>query len=320
VLSRTADHVYWLGRYAERAEDLARTLDVQYRLSLLPRKLTSEGVGWSRTLATLNLLDDYAARFGDDFEAHHVIDFLAFDRDNPSSIMNCLRAARENARAVRGTISSEMWETFNSTWLEARANAPTRYTTRNIAEFIEWVKYRAHLARGVVLGSMLRDEAYHFMQMGTFLERADGVARLLRIRLACEATDNDGEPATHDYLPWTVLLRALSAYEIFRRVSRGRVTPLHVVEFAAFRPDVPRSLLRSAELVFDNLDAVTNAQSGETQRRAGVLHAMLRFGTLDTLDTPGVLGADALLQDVIARVWDLNDRIGRDFLGHVVPA
>jgi len=320
VLSRTADHVYWLGRYAERAEDLARTLDVQYRLSLLPRKLTSDGVGWSRTLATLNLLDDYAARFGDDFEAHRVIDFLAFDRDNPSSIMNCLRAARENARAVRGTISSEMWETFNSTWLEARANAPTRYTTRNIAEFIEWVKYRAHLARGVVLGSMLRDEGYHFMQMGTFLERADGVARLLRIRLACETTDNDGEPVTHDYLPWTVLLRALSAYEIFRRVARGRITPLAVVEFAAFRPDVPRSLLRSAELVFDNLDAVTNAQSGETQRRAGVLHAMLRFGTLETLDTPGALGADALLADVIERVWDLNDRIGRDFLGHLVPA
>ena len=317
MLSRTADHVYWLGRYAERAENLARTLDVQYRLSLLPRKATSEGVGWSRTLATLNLLDEFAARCGDDFDAHRVIDFLAFDRENPSSILNCLRAARENARAVRGSISSEMWETFNTTWLEARGNAPTRYTTRNIAEFIEWVKYRAHLARGVVLGSMLRDEGYHFMQMGTFLERADGVARMLRIRLACETTDNDGEPATHDYLPWTVLLRALSAYEIFRRLSRDRVTPLHVVGFAAFRHDVPRSLLRSAELVFDNLSAVSNARSGETQRRAGVLHASLRFGTLDTL---GDVGADNLLADVIARVWDLNDRIGRDFLGHVVPA
>jgi uncharacterized alpha-E superfamily protein len=317
VLSRTADHVYWLGRYAERAENLARTLDVQYRLSLLPRKAASEGTGWDRTLATLRLADEFAARCGDDFEAHRVIDFLAFDRDNPSSILSCLRAARENARAVRGTISSEMWETFNSTWLEARNTAPSRFTARNVAEFIEWVKYRAHLARGVVLGSMLRDEGYHFMQMGTFLERADGVARLLRIRLACEATDNAGEPVTHDYLPWTVLLRALSAYEIFRRVSRDRVTPLHVIEFTAFRPDVPRSLLRSAELVFDNLDAVANTHSGETQRRAGVLHAMLRFGTLETL---GAAGADAFLQDVCSRVWDLNDRIGRDFLGHYVPA
>ena len=219
---------------------------------------------------------------------------------------------------MRGTISSEMWETFNSTWLEARSTAPSRFTARNVAEFIEWVKYRAHLARGVVLGSMLRDEGYHFMQMGTFLERADGVARLLRIRLACEATDNAGEPVTHDYLPWTVLLRALSAYEIFRRVSRDRVTPLHVIEFAAFRPDVPRSLLRSAELVFDNLDAVANTQSGETQRRAGVLHAdaALRHardaGRRRRRRLPAGRAA--------ARVWDLNDRIGRDFLGHDVPA
>jgi uncharacterized alpha-E superfamily protein len=314
MLSRTADHVYWLGRYAERAENLARTLDVQYRLSLLPRSSLAENTGWGRTLATLSLADGYSASFGDSFEAHHAIDFLAFDRDNPSSILSCLRSARENAHAVRGTISSEMWETFNATWIEARGNAPTRFTARNVAEFIEWVKYRAHLARGVVLGSMLRDEGYHFMQIGTFLERADGVARLLRIRLACEATDNTGEPVTHDYLPWTVLLRALSAYEIFRRVSRDRVTPMHVIEFAAFRPDVPRSLLRSAELVFDNLQAIANTQSAETVRRAGVLHAMLRFGTLETL---GAAGAEAFLQDVLARVADLSDRIGRDFLGHV---
>jgi uncharacterized alpha-E superfamily protein len=91
---------------------------------------------------------------------------------------------------------------------------------------------------------------------------------------------------------------------------------MHVVEFAAFRPDVPRSLLRSAELVFDNLAAVANTQSGETQRRAGVLHSMLRFGTLEML---GAGGAETFLQDVTARVWDLNERIGRDFLGHVVP-
>ncbi len=317
MLSRTADHVYWLGRYAERAENLARTLDVQYRLSLLPRDPASDGLDWRRTLATLGFETAYVERFGEAFEAHRVIDFLAFDRENPSSILNCLRAARENAHAVRGTISSEMWETFNATWLEARANAPTRFTVRNVAEFFEWVKYRAHLARGVVLGSMLRDEGYHFMQIGTFLERTDGVARLLQVRLACEGAGGAGERVTHDYLPWSVLLRALSAYEIFRRVSRDRVTPMHVLEFAAFRPDVPRSLLRSAALVYENVQEVANAQSAETQRRAGVLHAMLRFGTIETIGTSGM---EAFLRDVLARSADISDRIGRDFLGHVAPA
>jgi uncharacterized alpha-E superfamily protein len=317
VLSRTADHVYWLGRYAERAENLARTLDVQYRLSLLPRDPSAEALGWHHTLQALALQGDFSSSPDGAVEPHRVIDWLAFDRGNPSSILSCLRAARENARAVRGSISSEMWETFNSTWLEARANAPTRFTPRNVAEFIEWVKYRAHLARGVVLGSMLRDEGYHFMQIGTFLERMDGVARMLRIRLACDGTATGEGSPPRDPLAWSVLLRALSAYEIFRRVTRVTVSSTHVVCFAAFRPDVPRSLLRSAELVHDNLDAVANAQSGETGRRAGVLHALLRYGTLETI---AETGADALLHDVQRRGADLGERIGRDFLGHATPA
>ena len=314
MLSRTADHVFWLGRYAERAENLARTLDVQYRLSLLPRKSASEGVGWGLTLATLSLADEYAARFGDDYEAHRVIDFLAFDRENPSSILNCLRAARENARAVRGSISSEMWETFNSTWLEARAQAPSRFTALNVAEFVDWVKYRAHLARGVVLASMLRDEAYHFMQIGTFLERADGVSRLLQIRLACEAALAGQRAAAHDYYPWSVLLRGLSAFESFRRVSRDSVSPQHVMELVILNRGVPRSIYRSVNLIHENVDAVGNAQSGETERRAGLLHAELRYGTLATLAPRGTAG---FLQELLGRTADLSDRIGRDFLGHV---
>lgn len=316
MLSRTADHVYWLGRYAERAENLARTLDVEYRLSLLPQDLRADNIGWRRMLATLSMDTAYAERH-DEVEPHRVIDFLAFDRGNPSSILNCLRSARENARAVRGSISSEMWETFNSTWLEARATAPSRFTARNVAEFIDWVKYRAHLARGVVLGSMLRDEGYHFMQIGTFLERADGVARLLQIRLACEGSAGDGAPVTHDYYPWSVLLRALSAFEIFRRVSRDTVTPMSVAEFATFRRDVPRSIYRSAELVYENLLAVSAPQSSETERRAGQLHASLRFGTPQSMFGGGV---DRFLGDCLARTADLSDRIGRDFLGHTATA
>jgi uncharacterized alpha-E superfamily protein len=312
MLSRTADHVYWLGRYAERAEELARTLDVQYRLSLLPHERGSDHLGWEVVLRTLGLEAAYAERH-ERIEPHWAIDFLAFDSGNPSSILSCLRAARENARAVRGAISSEMWETFNSTWLEARAQAPSRFTALNVAEFVDWVKYRAHLARGVVLASMLRDEGYHFMQIGTFLERTDGVARLLLIRLACEAATADEGAARHDYYPWSVLLRGLSAFEIFRRVSRETVTPRHVLEFVILHQHVPRSIYRSAALVHENLRAVANSQSGETERRAGLLHAELQFGTLESLAPQG---SERFLHELIARAADLSDRIGRDFLGH----
>ena len=312
MLSRTADRVYWLGRYAERAENLARTIDVQYRLSLLPHAGSAEQQGWEKVLATLGLEAAYAERHAA-LEPHRIIDFLAFDSSNPSSILSCLRTSRENARAVRGAISSEMWETFNATWLEARAQAPSRFTALNVAEFVDWVKYRAHLARGVVLGSMLRDESYHFMQIGTFLERAEGVARLLLARLACESAPEDDGAVAHDYYPWSVLLRGLSAFEIFRRVSRDTVTPRRVLEFVILHQHVPRSIYRSAALVHENLQAVANAQSGETERRAGLLHAELQFGTLDSL-TPQ--GSERFLHDLIARTADLSDRIGRDFLGH----
>ncbi|MFO1394872.1 MAG: alpha-E domain-containing protein [Steroidobacteraceae bacterium] len=314
MLSRTADHVYWLGRYAERAENLARTLDVQYRLSLLPQAVRTDSAGWSRMLTTLGLDAAYAHRH-DVLEPMRAIEFLAFDRGNPSSILSCLWHARENARAVRGSISSEMWETFNSTWLEARSGPASRRGPHDVAEFVDWVKYRAHLARGVVLGSMLRDEGYHFMQLGTFLERADGVVRMMLAQLG-RADDGPGAD-DRDHYAWGALLRALSAFEIYRRVTRHPATPLNVVAFATFRPDVPRSVLRSAALIYENLGAVANAASAETERRAGVLHARLRFGAPDSL---AIDGLEPSLRSILATTGDIAVRIGRDFLGHGTPA
>jgi uncharacterized alpha-E superfamily protein len=166
----------------------------------------------------------------------------------------------------------------------------------------------------VVLASMLRDEAYHFMQIGTFLERADGVSRLLQIRLACEAALAGQRAAAHDYYPWSVLLRGLSAFESFRRVSRDSVSPQHVMEFVILNRGVPRSIYRSVNLVAENVHAVANSQSGETERRAGLLHAELRFGTLESLAPQG---CEPFLRQLLARTADLSDRVGRDFLGHV---
>ena len=178
MLSRTADHVYWLGRYAERAENLARTLDVQYRLSLLPQPAESIAAGWLDTLDELGLLGEFRERFGE-VDAERPSQFVAFDSQSLGSVYGCLRMARENARAVRGSITAEMWETMNATWLEVRTLGTLRRETDGFGEFIDWVKYRSQLFRGVLMSTMLRDEGYSFMRMGMSLERADGTARIL---------------------------------------------------------------------------------------------------------------------------------------------
>jgi uncharacterized alpha-E superfamily protein len=177
VLSRTADHLYWMSRYLERAESLARMLDAHHRLSLLPRPQEAIMQGWSATLVSLGMERPFLDKDAE-IAPRAAFDFVAFDRDHVGSIVSCLRAARENARAVRGTITSDMWETLNSTYLESRAFSATMPEAGR-GEFLEWVKYRAHLTRGIQSGTMVRDEALCFVRIGTFLARADNTTRLL---------------------------------------------------------------------------------------------------------------------------------------------
>ena len=172
MLSRTADHLFWMSRYTERAENTARMLDVNYQTSLLPQSAASAQAGWWGMLSISELKTSYQMRFGDDLSSRLVMDFMVRDENNPSSIISCLRAARENARAVRGSLTTEVWETQNQTYLELVRMLRQGALERDPATFFEWVKYRSHLSRGVTSGTMLQDEAFNFLRMGTFLERA----------------------------------------------------------------------------------------------------------------------------------------------------
>jgi uncharacterized alpha-E superfamily protein len=306
VLSRTADHVYWLGRYVERAENLARALDVQYRLSLLPQPTQSVAAGWLDTLDELGLLEAYRERYGEVY-ATHPLQFIAFDREALTSIYGCLRAARENARAVRGAITSEMWETLNATWLEARALDVELIHKAALGEFIDWVKYRSQLLRGVVAGTMLRDEAYSFIAIGSSLERGDGTARILGARLATAS----GGRGAGSYYQWSVLLRAMSAFENYRKLFRDAVAPERVAELLVLREDDPRSLRRSVAELYTNLLAVASEQSHEVKRRAGELDAQLRFGQIDSLVARGLR---SFLDEFVERLRDIDHRISMDFL------
>jgi uncharacterized alpha-E superfamily protein len=307
VLSRTADHLYWMSRYLERAESLARMLDAHHRLSMLPRPLEAVLQGWSATLVSLGMEDSYRAKCGE-VAPRAGFDFIAFDRSNSGSIVSCLRAARENARAVRGTITSDMWETLNATYLESRsfdANMPEA----GRGEFLEWVKYRAYLTRGVTSGTMLRDEALCFTRIGTFLERADNTSRLLEARW--RDPGGRGERLATEASEWAVLLRAMSAFETYRRMTREPVTPRRVTELLLMSDDLPQSVHRCLSELCSNLETVANDQSDETLRRVGELRAQFLFGRFEELCVSGVTG---FLDAFQARLRDIGARIADDFL------
>jgi uncharacterized alpha-E superfamily protein len=310
MLSRTADHLYWMARYTERAENLARMLDVNYRMSLL--RQDEEGVRrrWEATLAIVGQLDSFRAARGE-VGQDAAIDWISFGRGNSGSIFDCLRLARENAHAVRGTLTSETWETLNSTWLEVRRYQRPGAISAGPSDFFEWVKFRSHLARGVIQGTMMRDEALRFTWLGTYLERADNTARILESRyqsLANTAADYD---SAVDFYEWSALLRSVSAFEIYRKVYRDLITPRRVAELLILRDDMPRSLLRCLTQVQETLARVANSQSDETLRRAGELHASLLYGRIDDVLE---IGMHAYVLRFLERTADLGQRIAHDFL------
>ena len=326
MLSRTADHLFWMSRYTERAENTARMLNVSYETSLLPQSSATAQAGWEGLLSISELLPAYDKLHGN-VTAQNVMHFMVVDVTNPSSIVSCLRAARENARAVRGALTTEVWETQNQTWLEVNRMIRSGEFERDPGQFFEWVKFRSHLSRGVTVGTMLMDESLHFMRLGTFLERADNTARLVDVKFHEVQNDYFGslpiqtqsmgahEPAEvsqeYDFYHWSAILRSVSGFEVYRKVYRDVIRPDRVAELLILRPDMPRSLHASLNEVVSNLKSVTGDAQSETLRHAGKLRADLAYGRIDEILATGL---HAYLTQFLERVNVLGGRISRDFL------
>jgi uncharacterized alpha-E superfamily protein len=316
MLSRTADHLFWMARYMERAENTARMLDVNYQTSLLPQSAAMAEQGWRGLLSISELTASFSRKY-QQVSAGDVMDFMVRDETNPSSIVACLRAARENARAVRGALTTEVWETQNQTWLEFNRRLQEGAFERDPATTFEWVKFRSHLSRGVTVGTMLQDEALHFLRIGSFLERADNTARLLDVKFqALAGGDYFGPGAAKegqevDFYHWSAILRSVSGFEIYRKVYRNVIHPEKVAELLILRPDMPRSLAGCMNDLLANLEKVANQHSGETLRRAGRLRSDLQYGRIDEILATGL---HAFLTEFLDRVNDLGIGISRDFL------
>lgn len=306
MLSRTADHLYWMARYIERAENLARVMDVTYGMSLFPHAIQSEEALWHPAMEIAGDLEQFSEKYGV-FSTANVIRYLILDQENPSSIVSALDSARENARAVRVAMSYEMWEGVNSLWLEMHQRLQAGLPESGLTEFCEWVRSRSHLFRGVTFGTKLRDDGFRFLRLGTMIERADSTARLLNVKYRQLKAQDD---AAVDYYEWSAVLRSVSALEAYQRVYSDTITPRRVARLLVLNQDMPRSLHACFDEITPILEELCVARGRECLRQAGELHAKLHYGRLDSITQE----LNAFLEDFILRNNVLGNELQRTFL------
>jgi uncharacterized alpha-E superfamily protein len=302
-----------MSRHLERAENLARMLDVSYSLSLMPQDGRGDGLDeLAMPLLITGTLDAYLGWHGE-LHGERMLHFFALDANNPASIYSCLRAARGNAHAVRGRITADMWENVNATWLEMRTIADEGLGRYGISRFCEWVKQRSHLFRGATFGTLMRHDAFRFIRLGTYIERADNTLRLLDARYEMLGDDAAGisDGSAYGYYQWSALLRALSAFEAFTELYREAPGARQVAELLILRDDVPRSLRSCLDEINQILASLPGNNGRPAQRLVAELDARLRYTGIDDILAEGLHG---WLSDFILQVRELANAIHSAYL------
>ncbi|MBX3211460.1 MAG: alpha-E domain-containing protein [Labilithrix sp.] len=280
MLSRVADAIYWMSRYVERAENVARFVDVNLHLALdFPEGSAAGGAQWEPLVATTGDSALFAERYGE-ASRDNVLHFLTFDRESPNSIITCLAHARENARSVREIISSEMWEQVNNAYLMVMDAAKARMALELSHDFFTQVKQASHLFVGTTYLTMSHTEAWHFARLGRLLERADKTSRILDVKYFLLLPQPTDVGSTLDALHWGALLRSASAFEMYLK-RHGGITPTKVVEYLMLDRKFPRSVRYCLNKAERSLHAITGASLGTwtngAERELGRLNAELSY-------------------------------------------
>jgi len=310
MLSRVADRIFWMSRQMERAENMARILGVTSDLAVFgTREVRQQNL--IAPLAITGTAEEFTTRYGT-VTLKNLIEFLALDQSNPSSIYSCLRLARESAHEVRWQITSEMWETLNATWLEVRDARREKLDGAGATRLFDWVKERSHLFRGVTYGTIVRGEAFDFSRIGTFLERADNTARILDVKYHILLPNTAEVGGALDYYQWAALLRSVSSFETYRTLYRDQVLPIKVAELLILERRMPRSLAACLEQITIALGRIRGQQDAPAKRLASELNARLTHAHIEEIFQGG------LHEYLIACLKDfaeLGTRIQRAYLG-----
>jgi uncharacterized alpha-E superfamily protein len=313
MLSRTADSLYWLARYVERAENISRAVLVGHWMASMARSLGNPGNEWDSTLIACGCDVGYRAKHGE-VTPNAVVDYLVRDPENPSSILSCIEIARRNGRAVRTALTVDMWNALNETWLKARPRLAATLAPEEVTEVLEWVKDRSQLFNGAYANTMLRNDAYYFTRLGTYLERADNTARILDVKYHVLLPRDEGVGGALDYYQWQAMLRSVSGLRSYHWVYHERLKPWLIAELLMLRPEMPRSLVRCYDEITRFLDLLAdayNGKRGECHRLAGEVHARLRYGRIQDVFQSGL---HEFLEDFLARTTKLGEEISALYL------
>jgi uncharacterized alpha-E superfamily protein len=304
MLSRTADSIYWVARYVERAEYLARILEVTQRLTALPLAYSGSTNEWESAVATAGCSSSFYKTYADANE-ETVADFLAFATVNPSSIRNCFEIARSNARAVRTALTMEMWDAINGAWLELKRFGAGPFTRDELAQFLRWVQESSLRFDGSAYRTMLRNDAYWFSRLGLFIERADNTARILDVKyhLLLPAQQHVGGPL--DYYQWAAILRSVQALTSYHWVYRDSLKPWLIADLLILNDQMPRSLASCYAHLVEHLDNIARSygRQGAAQRLARAIRTRLENSRMDEIFRQG-------LHEFITEFVSDNNRLG----------
>ncbi|MEX2538576.1 MAG: alpha-E domain-containing protein [Actinomycetota bacterium] len=318
MLSRVADSIYWLSRYVERAENVARFIDVNLHLMLdLPSDTEQQWEPLINITGDREIFEDHF----DDYSRENVIQFLTFDPDYPNSILGCVHRAREIARSARDVISSETWVQLNRFYLMVRNAAYSDFALMTSPhEFFTQVKIAGHTFEGIMDSTMSHGEAWHFGQIGRSLERADKTTRIIDMKYFILLPDVTYFGSPYDNIQWAALLRSASALEMYRK-RFGRIVPNDVVEFLILDPEFPRSVRFCVHQAEDSLQAIAGSspgsQPGPAQRHMGRLRAQLDFATIDEVLAAGV---HEVIDGIQVELNAAGDEIYRAIYGLTSPS
>ncbi|MEL7343752.1 MAG: alpha-E domain-containing protein [Pseudomonadota bacterium] len=289
MLSRVAENLYWIGRYIERAETLARLLEVGARNALIPNTSGGFRNDWESVLAASGTAAGFDAKYGDPVQ-RNIESYLFFDSDNATSVASCLERARENGRIVRTALTSQVWDALNSSFQELQEIKRTERSKLSANDLIDWTMRQTALMRGAFADSQLRNDGYDFVNIGFYLERADATARLLDVKYFVLLPQVDYVGSGLDNYQWRTILRSLSAPRAFSWAYGGDITASKIADFLILNRKAPRSLITNVEGVAEHLDRLARGYGRPTQAQsqARVLVAELAEASVDDIFEEGL--------------------------------